>query len=368
MRILYFTHGDSPHDQRFLKAIINMGHEVAAMRLQHIYGGPQPIKGVQEYALDSDHEDLTLSKVMTLLPPVKRILKDFQPDVVHAGPIQGPAFLVALAGAQPLLSMSWGYDLLRDAEFDISSRWVTHYTLNRSNMLLADCQSVVDKAVSFGFSPENAVVFPWGVDLVHFSKTHAYQKAANLREALGWQDQFILLGLRSWEGMYGVDVLARAFVKSAAKNSHLRLLLLGQGSQELIIKSILDKGGVTERVHFGGRVSLKDLPAYYGAADLYVSTSHVDGSSVSLLEAMACETPVLVSDIPGNREWVQVNETGMLFPDGDSDALASALMVCEKAGASVMMTQQARKLVEAKADWQKNVQLLDQAYHRLAGR
>ena len=299
MRILYFTRSDSPHDQRFLKAIHDMGHEVAAMRLQHTPGGPLLVDGVQEYTLDSDQEGLTLSKVMTLLPQVKRAFKDFQPDVVHAGPIQGPAFMAALAGAQPLLSMSWGYDLLQNADLDISTRWVTHYTLMRSSMLLADCRTVVNKAASFGLKPDDAVVFPWGVDLAHFSKFLASQKAIKLREELGWQDQFIILGLRSWEKMYGVDVLARAFVIAAARNSRLRLLLLGEGSQEITIKAILENGGVASLVHLGGRVPFEDLPACYGAADLYVSTSHVDGSSVSLLEAMACENSGSCLRYPG---------------------------------------------------------------------
>lgn len=365
MRILYFTHSDSPHDNRFLTAIRDMGHEVAALRLRKCSQSVQTPDGVHEIPWEGCQGKLTLPVVAALIPKIKHILKEYQPEVVHAGPIQETAFLMALTGVTPLLSMSWGYDLLWDAEKDAYSRWVTHYALNRSAMLLSDCQTVVQKADAFGFNPANTVVFPWGVDLEHFSKHNANLQSQNLRQSLGWEDQLIILGLRTWEPVYGVDVLARAFVLAARQDPRLRLLLLGQGSQEVHIKAILEKGSVSDRVRFGGRVPPQDLPAYYGVADLYVSSSHVDGSSVSLLEAMACETPVLVSDIAGNREWVEPSKTGSLFPDSDAHALAEAMLTSAKKAASPNLVRNARKLVEAKADWQKNVQLLDQAYHRL---
>ena len=67
-------------------------------------------------------------------------------------------------------------------------------------------------------------------------------------------------------------------------------------------------------------------PGFYRSADLYLSASHSDGSSVSLMEALACGRPVLVSDIPGNREWIENSPAGWLFPDGDDAALAEGIL------------------------------------------
>ena len=102
-----------------------------------------------------------------------------------------------------------------------------------------------------------------------------------------------------------MDVLAKAFVKVAQTNPDVNLILLGGGSQGAKIRQILMNGGVMERVHFGGQVGQRDLPRWYHMADIYISPSHVDGSSVSLLEALACGMPSLVSDIAGNKEWVE---------------------------------------------------------------
>ena len=114
--------------------------------------------------------------------------------------------------------------------------------------------------------------------------------------------------------------------QAAQSRPELSLMLLGGGSQGTRIRQILINGGVLDRVTFGGQVSQTELPRWYHWADLYISPSHVDGSSVSLMEAMACGLPCLVSDIPGNREWVTEGENGWLFPDGDADALAAKIL------------------------------------------
>jgi L-malate glycosyltransferase len=118
---------------------------------------------------------------------------------------------------------------------------------------------------------------------------------------------------------------------------------------------------VLERVRFPGQVKLADLPAYYHAADLYVSASHSDGSSISLLEALACGRPALVSDIPGNREWITPGEQGWWFQEGDPDSLAQSLVKAYESRSSLPeMGQQARLTATARANWQANFpKLLD---------
>ena len=98
-------------------------------------------------------------------------------------------------------------------------------------------------------------------------------------------------------------------------------------------------------------------------ADLYVSPSHVDGSSVSLMEALACGLPCLVSDIPANMEWVREGENGWLFPDGNADALAAKILAAMENHKSLPeIGHNARAVAEERTDWKKNFQKLMQAY------
>jgi glycosyltransferase involved in cell wall biosynthesis len=160
-----------------------------------------------------------------------------------------------------------------------------------------------------------------------------------------------------------VDVLAQAFVKVARSTPELNLILLAGGSQGARIRQILLGGGVLDRVVLGGQISQNELPRWYHWADVYVSPSHVDGSSVSLLEALACGIPCLVSDIPTNREWVREGEGGWLFPDGDVDALAEKiLMTIQQRHALGKIGRTARKIAEERADWNKYSEVLMQTY------
>jgi len=155
-------------------------------------------------------------------------------------------------------------------------------------------------------------------------------------------------------------------VKVAQQHADVGLVLLNGGSQGNLLRSILQKGDVLDRVTFGGQVSQRDLPRWYHMADLYISPSHVDGSSVSLMEALACGVPCLVSDIPANQEWVTNNENGWLFRDGNVDELASKIIaainqreILPKIGAA------GRKTAESRADWKKNSEALMTVYRSL---
>jgi glycosyltransferase involved in cell wall biosynthesis len=160
-----------------------------------------------------------------------------------------------------------------------------------------------------------------------------------------------------------VDVLAKAFVKVAQKNPNVSLLLLGGGSQAQTLRRIFLNGGVLDRVQFGGQISQTDLPRWYHMADLYISPSHVDGSSVSLMEALACGLPALVSDIPANKEWVREGVNGWLFPDGDADALADKILTVTTRRKNLPeVAVAARKSAEERADWKKNFAVLLKAY------
>jgi glycosyltransferase involved in cell wall biosynthesis len=214
-----------------------------------------------------------------------------------------------------------------------------------------------DKAVSYGMNPDHTVVFPWGVDLDHYTpKNWKTGKRVN---------DFTLFCNRSWEPRYGVDVLARAFVKATQSRPGLSLILLGGGSQGARIRQILLNGGVLDLVTFGGQISQTELPRWYHWADVYISPSHVDGSSVSLMEALACGLPCLVSDIPANQEWVREGENGWLFPDGDVDALATKILQAMDQRKSLPKIGNAARIVaEERADWKKNSAKLMQAYQQ----
>jgi len=215
-------------------------------------------------------------------------------------------------------------------------------------------------------NPQKTVIFPWGIDIEHFHPKKKKVRIPKSKPATRLSSPVTLFCSRTWESISGVDVLAKAFVKVAAQNLNVNLILLGGGSQGQHIRQILMNGGVIDRVYFGGQVGQRDLPRWYHMAEIYISPSHVDGSSVTLMEALASGLPCIVSDIPGNKEWIEDGVNGWLFQDGDVDNLAEKILYAIKSRRSFKkIGEAARKTAEQKADWTKNFGKLLAAYDQV---
>lgn len=360
-RILYFSRDYTTHDHRFLSALAETGHEVHYLRLEDrgraLESRPVPEK-VRQVRWAGGQAPFTWAALPRLLADLKRVLRQVQPDLVHAGPLQSAAFLAALAGFRPLVSMSWGYDLIFDARKNALYRLITRFALRRSAIMVGDSAVVRGLARDYGMPDERIVTFPWGVDLEHFRPGERATGAGADEGA-----PFTLLSTRGWEPIYGVELIARAFVGAARQVPELRLVMLGGGSLAPRLNEIFSGGGVRERVFLPGQVGQADLPRFYHEADLYLSASHSDGASISLLEALACGRPALVSDIPGNREWITPGVQGWWFPDGDARALeAGILQAVEGRARLAEMGCAARRLAEERADWKRNFQELLRGY------
>ena len=374
MRIIYFSKNYTPHDYRFLSSLSKTEHEIFYLKLEanqrQTEDRPVP-ESIQQILWAGGQHEFRWRDIPRLTFDLRRLTKEIKPDLIHAGPIQNCAFLSVLSGFRPILAMSWGYDLVMDADKSAWMSWVTRYTLKRSAFFVSDANVSRDKAVAFGMDPERTVIFPWGVDIEQFlpkkEERGKKTKAANRKSKIVNPKSITLFCSRTWESIYGVDVLAKAFVKVASVNPDVNLILLGGGSQGAKIRQILMNGGVMERVHFGGHVAQAELPRWYHMADLYISPSHVDGSSVTLMEALASGLPCLVSDIPGNKEWIEEDVNGWLFSDGDANDLAEKILNAIKNRKSFKKIREAaRKTAEEKADWNKNFGKLLETYHVIA--
>lgn len=364
-RILYFTRDYTTHDHRFLSALAGTEHEVHYLRLEKrghtLEDRPLPAS-IQKIHWAGGEKPFNWTQSLPLLLDLKRVIRETQPDLIQAGPVQTAAFLAALSGFQPLVTTSWGSDLLVDAQRSAWYRRVTRYTLERSAVLVGDCQPVCEAAIAHGMNPEKIVTFPWGVDLKHFSPTsQAVEQPLFPTQA---NKPFVVLSTRAWEPIYGVDVLAKGFCLAAQNIPELRLIMLGNGSLAGRLHGIFESEQMLDRVNFPGQVQQANLPRYYRSADLYISASHSDGTSISLLEAMACGRPVLVSDIPGNRAWVEPGVQGWWFLDGNLRSLADAISEAYNQRQRLSeMGQAARRLAEEHADWPKNFNKLLDAYN-----
>ncbi len=366
MKVLYFTRDYTPHDFRFLSAICGNGDEVYYLRLEtrNVYESrplPENVR-IVDWPFGKEPFDMESAEEMAAAA-LRDVFNTIRPDVVHSGPLTDCSYLAAKAGLHPHTAMSWGFDLGREIETDPKAYERAKFALSRADWFLGDCYVELDKAAEFGYDRERATIFPWGIDVDRFSP-----KRSPFRSKIANGGDFLILSLRTMEPNYDVETVVRAFLSAAESEPGMRLILLGDGRQMPKLKEIAaaDKNGY--RISFLGRQPNDMLVDYYRSCDLYVSASIVDGSSVSLLEAMGCGIPVLMSAIPGNLEWVRDGENGMIFPVGDVKDLAEKMACCCRNRAELKKyTSAARELIEEKADWNKNRKEIHTAYRKACG-
>ncbi|MEY4926458.1 MAG: hypothetical protein RI894_894, partial [Bacteroidota bacterium] len=169
---------------------------------------------------------------------------------------------------------------------------------------------------------------------------------------------------------YGISYLIQAFalVLNRHKTAPLRLLLVGGGIKEREYKQLAIDLGIAEHVVFQGLVPFSEVPDWHNELDIYVSPSILDSESfgVSAVEAMACERPVIVTDVGGLPEVVLKGKTGLIIPPRNAEAIANAILfLIENPELAAEMGRQGRLHAKATYEWRDNVQTMLDIYKSL---
>ncbi|MEO5589675.1 MAG: glycosyltransferase, partial [Gemmatimonadaceae bacterium] len=240
--------------------------------------------------------------------------------------------------------------------------------LDASVLAFGDCRAVREAVKRHSALDDSDIVtFPWGIDLGRFHP--GTSTSTSIRAELGWENAEVFLSTRTWERVYAIDVLIEAFAAVCRQRPDSRLMLLGDGSLHDEVMGLIDKLELQRVVHAPGRMGSETIPDYFRMADVYVSSALSDGTSVSLLEAMASGLPVVVSDSYGNLEWVTPGVNGELAAPGDAAALARAMLdVVSIPGVRTAMGLRNIEVARERANWDRNFPELAAAVERVARR
>lgn len=371
LKILYVTWGGNIHDRRFLKKLAQGGYTTCYAYL-HPSGrhdvDPSWNTVISHHLGFAAVNKSKLSKAFALLKSyhiLTRLLRYFRPDVLHAGWIQTAGLVAALSKYRPFLLMPWGSDVLVYPKRGKIARSLTRYVVQRADMIACDAEVVKREIIRFTDYPANkVVVFPWGVDLEVFQPSPALREVT--RKDLGFQNNKVIIMTRNLYPVYGVDYFLRALPSVFAQVPNARALLAGSGELESELRALAERLGISDKIRFLGAVPNNELPRYLNAADLYVSTSLSDGTSLSLLEAFACALPVVVTDVEANLEWVEHGINGLVVRRRDVRGLADAIvLLLRNEHLSRRMRERNLERARERADWNKNFSVLERLYEQM---
>lgn len=324
VRILFISAGHPAHDLRFLKALRSDGDQVYYLPLSESFPDPcRVVLGQNQHVVPDDP-----SASAALASSLTGRLPDLSPDVTLAGPLHTGTYLAALAGCAPMVAMSWASDLLLVPQFP-DRRAPIAKSLSGAAAFFYDSPAVAEAAIAQGHPlPAWRIEVPWGIDLGNSESTRRPQspRTNSLRRQLGWDQCDVVLSCRNWEPVYDVPTALRAFSLAHQQAPNLRLILAGGGSQHDDVIRIIEKAGLQSVVHVPGSLPPAALLDFYEEADIYLSASCCDGVSISLLDALWRGLLPVVTDIPGNRPWVEPGSSGWRFPIACADVAAAQLV------------------------------------------
>ncbi|MFZ3277303.1 MAG: glycosyltransferase family 4 protein [Candidatus Sulfotelmatobacter sp.] len=369
MKVLYFSDNTSGHNQRFLEKLSQAGLEVWFLdpTSNCVAEGwlPQGVHWVRaKRTIPRNSDPATFAD---FVPEFQRVLREIAPDLVHAGPIQSCGHVTALSRFHPWLLTSWGSDLLFQAEQGPEWKQAAQAALSSADAFFCDCNTVRDAAKQLAEIPDSRIVqFPWGIRKGLFGPVGALPSDEECQRESGAR---VFISTRSWEPLYGIDILLEAFRQAYRVDSSLRLLLLGSGSEAGRVREFVDVYGLARVIRTLRPQVKEDMPKWFRTANAYVSCAQSDGTSVSLLEAMATGLPVVVSDIPSNREWVVEAQNGWLAPAGSSEEFADRLRCAARLSPEQrkLFSERNQRIVEDRADWDRNFPRLLEMYERTTG-
>ncbi len=268
---------------------------------------------------------------------------------VIAGPITTNRLEPLAQQGNPVIGLSWGWDL-HAAKGHQSNNW-----LSKLSGLVVDSVPTRDIAINLGMNPQAIVMIPWGIDLADFTVSDSIRKI-----------ELSIVSLRALEKLYRVDTILDAVALLQEDNIECSLTVGNDGSQSEELKrqaAELDLKNVT----FIGKVQESALPQLLSDHGVYVSAAETDGTSVTLMQAMAMGAPVVVSNTPGNIAWLKSGPqpTGRFFELGDPADLALKLSeVVDFPDHTRELTQLGREIIERDADWNQNIWRLDELLTR----
>jgi len=367
MRICYVADGASIHTQRWVNYFAGKGHEVHLICWKLMPGHDEKIHihSLTKIAPKIWAVSQYLSFLFWIIQ-VRRLVSKIKPDIVDGHFITVYGFLAACSGFHPLVVSAWGSDMLVQPKRNPLSKFTTKYALKKADIII--CLFPIDVAkeqiTELGIDSSKIRTLLLGVDTAEFNPSHRDEK---IRRTLGMESSHpIVISTRALAPIYNVETLVKAISLVLAEIPQAKFVIAGTGEQQGYLKELARAQGVSNSTKFIGWVPRTELPKYLSSADIYVSSSLSDGTSNSLLEAMACELAPIVTDIPANQPWINDGENGFLFPTRDYKTLASKIIyLLNNEEVRENFSRRSREIVQKKAEQQTEMKKLERVYHEL---
>lgn len=291
-----------------------------------------------------------------------------KPDLIHAHFSYPDGF--GMIG----LAKSWNVPLVISAlgtierkvayEGSYTSRQIIE-AMNSADRILSVSEDLKLHIVNLGIKEDKVIVVPNGVDTEKFKPP----EKGNARDLLDLPvDKDIVLFVGALRSIKGVDYLIEAARNFVNKNTELYMVGRDDGLKKSLVKMAEDFK-IADHIKFIGPVNHEEIPLWISASDILVLPSLSEGRPNVVLEALACEVPVVATDVGGIPEIMVNGETGYLVPSKNSHELSEKInKLLEDKSLREKMGKLGRKsIIERGLTWEAHAEKTVDIYSKLLG-
>lgn len=292
-------------------------------------------------------------RYLLCVPSLRAALASLAPDLMIAYRVVSYGFAAALTGFHPLVLAAQGQFIV-SRETPRFFRFFARRAVCTADLVHSWAPPMTESLVRLGARPDRILTLTRGVDESRFP----------FREEP--PPPLTLVTTRQLEPYYNFPTLLEAVERVRAEIGDVRYLIAGEGSARGELEEMARRRRLSDVVSFLGTVPRERLPELLRSAHVYISAVPSDGTSASLLEAMASGTTPVVADNEANRFWITDGEGGWLVPAADPAAFARAIVECWRSREWRRRAREAnRKVIESQASWRRNMGRFVEAYAEL---
>jgi len=370
MRILYLADCRSIHTQRYARFFKDRGHDVHIFDISGYTNNLEDIKLHYPQPARKDGTQVTFEdQIIHNVLALNTVINEIKPDILHGHYLSGWCWWGALTGFQPYISTCWGSDIFLDSKNNQFYRRFNEFCLRECRFVTAGSTQLFRDTASLRGSADGIAYILFGIDLGLFRPGY---DTSQLAKRFGIDGSKVVLSSRQFKPEANIDVIIKAIPKVVDKVPDVVFILknyLAQGlsvsKYESYLHELVKELNVEDHVIFMEDVDFSEMPVVYNLADVMVTLRDTDSATCSMLEAMACKTAVIASDIESMHEWIKDGVNGRIVDHHDPVAVAEAIieiLLCDEKSRKFENLSYA--LVHEKADYRKCWFEVEDLYYR----
>lgn len=297
---------------------------------------------------------------------LRRTLAKVQPDILNAHFLTVHGWNAWMSGFHPYVVTLWGSDIFIHPKKSRVAAILARFALRAADMVMIN-PVMREAALSAGTPPEKLEPVTIGVDTSRFTPG---PDPSALRARLGLEGRRIVFAPRSITPLYHQGVVVEALAQLPPDVTVVMSRFRSQPDEMARIERRAGILGLADRLVIVPEIDHDEMPEFYRLADVVVSVPESDSAAITMLEALACERPLVATDLPAIREWLGDLAGPLLVPVGDVPATATALSraLAQPQDARAGEAGRLRASVAERADQERTLARMESLYRELLSR